>query len=211
MFYIFSPQGKVFSGPLEQLRKVEMTSALAAMRPVQGDYFEEELETCSKQRYTASRRALEHYRQVLNKAESEPVAHAYQIMSQPVVVQLAHYSLKRAYEHFKKHPFYLMPVLDDNKQLLATLSRDFLYQTLLDNEGLKLKRLETIEQCFFSSAPEVLSADPVADVRRIANALVTYRLDAISIVEEKGELVGIVSRADILLCVVKDPPLSMWC
>jgi acetoin utilization protein AcuB len=57
----------------------------------------------------------------------------------------------------------------------------------------------------------VVTVDPQADVRRIARALVEYHLPALPVVDDRtGALVGIVSRSDILRCVLLDPPLTLW-
>lgn len=56
----------------------------------------------------------------------------------------------------------------------------------------------------------VISADPVTDIRRIAQALLDYHLSGVPIVEEDGKLVGFISRGDILRSVINDPPVSLW-
>ena len=57
---------------------------------------------------------------------------------------------------------------------------------------------------------EVITADPVSDIRRIAQVMQEYHLDGVPIVDEQDALIGIVSRNDILRAVINDPPLTMW-
>jgi len=56
----------------------------------------------------------------------------------------------------------------------------------------------------------VVAAEPDAEVRRIARVLLDYALPAVPIIDGEGQLVGIVSRSDVLRVVVTDPPLTLW-
>jgi len=56
----------------------------------------------------------------------------------------------------------------------------------------------------------VVCADPVTDIRRIARVLLDTGLSAVPIAGEAKELLGIVSRGDILRATLADPPLSLW-
>ena len=56
----------------------------------------------------------------------------------------------------------------------------------------------------------VITAEPATDIRRIATAMLTHRIDGVPVIGELGRLVGYVSRSDILRAVVADPPLSLW-
>jgi CBS domain-containing protein len=56
----------------------------------------------------------------------------------------------------------------------------------------------------------VVAAEPVTDIRRIAKAMVEQGISGVPIVNESQELVGFISRTDILRSVVTDPPLSLW-
>lgn len=56
----------------------------------------------------------------------------------------------------------------------------------------------------------VVSTDPITDIRRAARVLLDYRLSGLPVVNEQEELVGILTRSDILRALVNDPPLSLW-
>lgn len=56
----------------------------------------------------------------------------------------------------------------------------------------------------------VITAVAVTDIRRIAAAVLTHRIDGVPVTGEQGRLVGYLSRSDILRAVVSDPPLSLW-
>ena len=57
---------------------------------------------------------------------------------------------------------------------------------------------------------EIITADPISDIRRVAKVMVDFKLDAIAIVEENDILVGIVSKTDIIKAISHLPSLQLW-
>lgn len=214
MFHIYSTDGQVFSGPLEKLRKyrkVEASEASSGIRrPKSGD--DRGNREAPPAPYTASEKALTQYHEMLEDSGTPTVVyHAYQVMSQPVVSLPAHLSMRQVSQQFEQHPFSLFPVTDDRRQLVAIISRLRHYETLLGRDGRIDLDATTVAAWAKKSGRTVIAAEPVSDVRRIAEVLVAERLSAVPITEADGRLVGIVSRTDILRCLLSDPPLSIWC
>jgi CBS domain-containing protein len=56
----------------------------------------------------------------------------------------------------------------------------------------------------------VITADPITDIRRVAKVMVDFGLSGIPIVDQDDNLKGIVSRASILKAVSNTPPLQIW-
>jgi CBS-domain-containing membrane protein len=56
----------------------------------------------------------------------------------------------------------------------------------------------------------VPSVAPGTDIRRLARVLLDSGLPGLPVVDEQGQVVGFVSRSDILRAVVADPPLDLW-
>ena len=213
MFYIYSPQKRVFSGSLEELRRVEKTTiaseTIAALKP---NHFDERATPAAETQHGVSANALKQYNQMIRKTESrEAVYHAYEVMSQPVVSLLATYTPRQAYEIFKQNPYQLMPVINEDRRLIASLSRRDLYQALLEVNDKALALNSKIVEFFLLDNKQVISAAVVTDIRRISFVLVEHKLDAMAVVDEAGCVLGIVSRTDVLKCVTADPPLSLWC
>lgn len=214
MFYIYTPEGRSFSGPLEKLRKVEPLPESARTRKVHREQTDTAADAGNGDTdgYAPSQSAVRQYDDMLNLGEErEPVVHAYQAMSQPVETIPANATLREAYELFQRHPYQVMPVLNDRRELVSTLSRHVFNSYLLSLARREDMNSQTVAEVFVREGQKVYTADPVTDIRRIAALLVEYRLDAVPVVQENGRLVGIVSRTDILTYVAKDPPLSLWC
>lgn len=56
---------------------------------------------------------------------------------------------------------------------------------------------------------ELITAEPVTDVRRIARVMADQDLSAMLIVTPPQELVGIVSRGNLLPAITNTPPLGL--
>jgi len=213
MFSIYAPSGRVFSGPLEQLRRIEKTAATRFRKVSLEDEDEDNsLYYATDKSYGPSNNKLAQYKESLrSKGQREPVYHAYQIMTSSIHVLMSDWNLTKAVEQFKKHPYQALPIVNSRRQLIGVLSRQKLYEFLLSTDQKSISINKTIEQCFLTAESQIYSADPVTDIRRIATLLVEESLSVLPIVEDTGRLVGIVSRTDILRSVIADPPLSLWC
>lgn len=213
MFYIHSADGRLFAGSLEELRQtpdVMAQSGVADSKTFDSTLKQETNKLDSAGSYSPSSRAVSQYQDLLRKNNAqEAVYHAYQIMSHPVVTLSERTNWLEAYEQFQKSPHKLLPVININRKLVGVLSRHDLYHTMLTQPE-QLRDSATINQIESVKQP-VISANPVTDIRRIANILIERELAAMPVIEESDELVGIVSRTDILRCVAQEPPLSLWC
>ncbi len=214
MFYIYSPHGRVFSGPMERLRKVEKSNSAASMELHKEDRTEDGVISANegKHHYEVSDKAVAEYQSLLRENSArEAVYHACQIMSEQVVSIQQDQSLQDAFELFENYPYQAIPILNNRRGLIALLSRRRLYHELLSNGMRTQDNHSTPVSSLINDEESVISADPVTDVRRIATALVEHKLDAVPIVEASERLVGIVSRTDVLRAVTTNPPLSLWC
>jgi CBS domain-containing protein len=101
-----------------------------------------------------------------------------------------------------------MPVLSEQQHLIGMLDvKDLLKYLLIDGDQTHYVRGKSVQDAMSN---EVITADPVSDIRRIASVMQEYHLNAIPIVNERDSLIGIVSRSDILRAVMNDPPLTLW-
>jgi CBS domain-containing protein len=214
MFAIYDVQGRRFRSTLEHLQKVRATQAnqRASLR---SDGGEQALQNLAEQ--TVGRTADDHpvsynarqaYLDILHIKEREAVVHAYQLMSHPVVTIPLALDIPVAWRRFCEQPYHQLPVLDRQRRIVGILSeRDFLRFLVIDGEQISYVPGKTIADAM---AAEVITADPVTDVRRIAHVMLSYHLSAIPLVDEQDALIGLVSRSDILRAVTSDPPLSLW-
>ena len=217
MFYVFDSTGRTFQGTLESLRRVGKTTGIRSERTVidtsdAGSHAGGPPQPGNPTDYLVSNKNAKQYGDMLVQQGNREVAyHAYQIMTRPARCISSQWVLSKVAEHFRSFPFQVFPIVDDSQQLIGLLSRRHFYEYLLSEDAQRATSSRSVADSFVTENSSVYCADPVTDVRRIATLLVEKRLDAVPIVEDSGRIVGIVSRTDILKCVVSDPPLSLWC
>lgn len=225
MFYIYSPRGRVFSGTLEMLRKVEASSQASQGNVRQEFLFQQELEAsvaraassveeeaegrAPSQPYNASAESVAKYNQILkSQGHREPVHHVHQVMSRPVISVTPDFTLERVFETFEHYPYKMLPVIHHD-QPVAAISRAQLYRLLLTNPAPNF-RMTRLANLLNENEHQVITTDPITDVRRAAKVMFEERLEALPVVSDSGQVLGIISNTDVLRCVVNDPPLSIW-
>ncbi|MBF0469815.1 MAG: CBS domain-containing protein [Gammaproteobacteria bacterium] len=199
MFGIYGVDGRRFFDTLEELRKVRETATSEAIKPATAG-------KASGSSVDSGR--SDAYREVLKIKDREPVYHAFQLMSHPVHTLRPHTDIITAHRLFQERKVRQMPVINTQERLVGMISAvDLLRLMIMDQERVSYvpgKRVADLME------REVITADPVSDIRRIARVMYDYRLHGIPIVNDSELLVGIVTRGDVLRALFNNPPLNLW-
>jgi len=206
MFAIYNIQGRRFRDNLENLKRVHTPHSLHKVN-IQSDISKDETVIIQGvQDEPVSRKGLATYREMLKTNERSPIFHAYQLMTHPVITLPLALPLDEAYLIIKNQPFNQMPVSDSKLQLVGMISLTNML-TFMDTVQNGFVRGTTVQDAMTEN---VITADPVADVRRVANVMINYDVTSVPIVNEQDHLVGIITRSDLVKAMIKDPPLSLW-
>lgn len=213
MFSVYAPSGRSFRGTLEQLIAVPGLST--ASRSRRFNPVEEEpapgvhVAAHDGGKDAQYQQAAQAYRQMLHApTERGPILHAYQLMSRDVMTLRPDTRVEEAWHQLGKRGLGQAPVLDKAHQLVGLVSlEDLLMVINVEDETVRDIMTRTVADVMTSP---VVSADPISDIRRVARVLLDYRLTGLPVVSDRGELVGILTRSDILRALVNDPPLSLW-
>lgn len=134
-----------------------------------------------------------------NVSNRKKALSASQLMSSPVVTLYGDQSVGEALQLFQSRRFRHVPVLSRKKQLVGICS---------DRDVLRRQDLERqVKDCMTT---EVLSARPDTEIREIAAVMFRERIGAMPIISANGDLLGILTRSDILRAVVNKAPLELW-
>ena len=66
---------------------------------------------------------------------------------------------------------------------------------------------QRVEQVMWSPVP---SAHIDTDLRRVASLLLETGLPGLPVTDQNGQVIGFVSRSDLLRALATDPPLDLW-
>lgn len=217
MFSVHGVTGQVYRGTLEGLGTVAALTALRRARGIDHDGEESGPEALRQRRdggvesddaarYEDAARA---YRAAVTPGDTrEPVRHAYQVMTRTLLTLPVSLDLATAWRRLNEHGYGQAPVVDGDGRLVGLVTRDALMRALdLVDGDVRDPLARTIGDVMLTPA---VSADPVTSVRRIARVMLEYDLAGLPVVNEQQELVGIVTRGDILRAVANEPPLNLW-
>lgn len=207
-FIIYGLNGRHDLMPLDRLferRIVEKTQAATAAHAVD-----------PKQDHDARDRrppaVAEHAYRMVDRIKQEGRAlFAAQIMTSPVVTMTPDAAIAEALQLFQARRLRHVPVVSSGGMLVGMVSdRDILRHMAGVTENLQPQSLhETTGKVMQLMSPHVLTASADTDVRYIARLFVEQRVGAMPIVTD-GEVVGIITRSDILRAVMRHFALELW-
>ena len=213
MFTIYGLSRPIFQGTLEELGRMPPVMARDPVTPARrvGEQVEAVVVPQAGVPATGglSRSAVEAYQAMMpQNLERGPLYHAQQIMQRKLIIVNSRDNVTHAWRTLVDHQIHQAPVIDDSYRLVGIVSERNLLTKLNVADG----RVRDVLARSVSDvmATPVVAATVLTDIRRIARVMLERDVDGVPIVNDNGELIGFVSRGDILRAVVTDPPLSVW-
>jgi CBS domain-containing protein len=206
MFTVYGITGQTFSGTLEEMNRVH---ALEMVRSTRRLTREEGTLYLEIENPPAQQAAMAAYKKMLPpEIERGPLYHAGHIMQRKVITLSDGDTLAYAWQTLSKNRIHQAPVLDAEARLVGIVSERDLLTGINIDAGQVIESINRQVRDVMTSP--VIAAATVTDIRRIASAMLTHGVAGVPIVNQSSQLVGFISRSDILQAVVTDPPLSLW-
>ncbi len=212
MFHVFTLDGKQADLPLEKLRRDPRVNRVEKKYRAR-KYIETDIRGTGERvaRYEVGeyRQASQAYERTERMDErKEPVFHAREIMTVPVITIEPDVTAADAWNRFNDAGVRNMPVVQENGPMIGILSERELLKKLIIRDG-------KVEEARDFTVRDIMSADviatgPLTDIRRVAKAMLDQHVGLMPVVDEKGALVGVVTRSDILHAIIHHPGLSLW-
>ena len=203
MFYVYDLDGLRFKGPMERLeqqRRVDRRAPVTAVKPGEEPYpFPPGKEG----------KAIAAYRQAARKENMvEPLVHIYQIMNSPASTIHSEIPLLDAWLRLKKESIRQLVVVNDRKEVAGLLSdRDILRRINVIDEVVEMDSNLTVAEVM---QDETISTDSMSDIRRVAKVMAYFHVEAMPVMREGNQLIGVVTRGDILRGFAENPRLNLW-
>ncbi|MDQ6999236.1 MAG: CBS domain-containing protein [Mariprofundus sp.] len=209
MFTVYGP-GATDPIPLERLFVRPAVTKPAAISAMQGIKAKTNANVHSGSE-SHSAAGLQQYHSAETIREKNPSLKAVQIMTTSVVYVLSSASVAVALKELESSQFRHIPVLSDEYQLVGMISDRDIVRCMCGSGNVCVHcakdkqeiRIETIMK------GNVLSASVDTDARYIARLFVEQRIGAMPITDE-GQLVGMITRSDILKAVMVHFDLNLW-
>lgn len=191
---------------LYELKNIDELSA-ARLKPDEG-FFQLLNDNKDKEEKKDTDNAINEYKKMANIDVSEPVYHVKDIMTKNCIYIDNQSTIKEAYDSLHELDIHQMPVVSFGKKIIGMINIEQILNLLMDNpEESKYTLNKSINDIYLN---ELITADPLSDIRRVAKVMIDFRLNAIPIVNENDILLGIVSRTDIIKAISHLPRLQLW-
>lgn len=212
MFSLYGMSGPIVQGTLESLARLPPIKRRGLVSPASRISSDESssLDTLNTRvEHEKPSEAIQAYESMRRESlERGPLYVASQIMQREVIAAQAQDDVASTWQLLLKKGIHQAPVLDENGHLVGIVSERHLLTALNVVEG-KIRDALASQVKDVMASP-VVAADPATDIRRIAQVMVNYGVDGVPVVNDRGSLLGFISRTDILNAIVTDPPLSLW-
>lgn len=230
MFSIYGSTGLVFRGTLEQIRQtrqIRKTHAADRSRPIEpsardghDSAVREAVEYGGPLHAPVPAHAPPHRSAIAAYETAQQLpSHGWydmavaEVMSRSVLTLAIDFSVEQAWQQLAHHGRGQAPVVDANGVLVGMVTRADLVRfeqwpgAAADQQAWNDWRAQGIESIMVTPIPSVA---PTTDLRRAASALLESDLPGLPVVDDGGQVMGFISRSDVLRAALKDAGLDVW-
>lgn len=207
MFTIYNNGSVGFRSTVDNLYELKKTESpnSVSLKPDDDDLFQEFL---NSKKQKNEQESLNIYKKVANIDTSEQIFQVKDIMTIEVEYIDKSLTINEAYEKLRNIRVNQIPIVDFGKKIIGMISKKMILNLIMD-DILDIRNVlnKKIEDLYLD---EIITTNPITDIRRVAKVMIDFKLDAIPVVDEDDLLVGIVSKTDIIKAVSYIPKLQLW-
>jgi CBS domain-containing protein len=209
MFHLHSIDGIQYNVPLEMLKSDEEVNRLEKSYTARKIIDRNEAGGGKEDGNPEHSHAVKAYREAVKiNQEREPILHAYTLMKSPVMTLRPELNIHDAWNLFQESGISHMPVLSEDEKIIGIVSdRDLMKHMIAVNNKAQNVSGMTVREIM---TKKVISAGRLTDIRRIAKAMFERHIGTMPIIDDAGQLAGIITRSDILYALINYPPMSLW-
>lgn len=217
MFSVYGVKGRLFSGPLDQMRQVPGVKPLSRARAVAAIGQDPSASDNGDNLRRVAAEVLGHGPLAAYAHSSTPTRHALtqvrDVLGGKLLTVAVGELIEAAWQILSDHGYAQAPVVDEHGVLVGMLLRaDLMRPELLPGPNThplawRAWLAQTVGEVMWTPVPSV-GLD--ADLRHVARVLLDTGLPGLPVVDAQGVVTGFVSRSDLLRAIVNDPPLDLW-
>lgn len=211
MFTVYNIDGVLFKETLNELYNVlpisksnQVENKLESF-PEYAYMFKQE-ESPKKSKIT--KKATETYKKIANLHSDQVIYHVNQIMTRSVITISIDATLQNALDLIEDNKVKQLPVLNTDGIISGIISSVDILRALGGDPAYAQEILNRRVKDIMSDY--IITTDPISDVRRVSKVMTDYSLNSIPIVDKYNNIVGIVSKSDIVKAISNEPHFQMW-
>src|SRR5574344_1246799 len=191
-----------------QYNKVEQTPSSSANFELEDEiaqYFnkrEKEKSSAKNEEYLSS------YKKVAQINQSNNIYFVKDIMATNFISIENSATLKDAYLLMEENKITQMPIVNEDKKIVALLDYRFILNTVIKN--LKIADDLLDRRLWEFKFPETITTHPETELKELVKIMFSMRLGLVSVVDDEGNLVGLVSKSYIFQALGAFSKLEFW-
>jgi len=209
MFAMYDDDGLNFRNTIDHLYNLQKVSPLSRVTNKKQDKDNQEnfKENLSQTKIT--KKATDIYKQVTNLDTSHEIFHVNQLMSIKVTTVKDDITIRECYELMQENSIQQLPIISHSSlKLKGIITIHDLVRFIFNN----------IEDAYFNSnksisdisTKQIITTEPISDIRRVAQVMIDFNLNAMPVVDNDDTLVGMISRNDIVKAIATIPHMQIW-
>ena len=151
---------------------------------------------------------LNSYKKISKIDSNQITYYVKDIMTQDVISIDNSHTLKEVYMLLDEKKIAQIPITSIDKKIIGLVDSRFILSLFVQNlsnaHNTFNKKLKDIK------FPEIITTHPDTDLKEVIKLMLDFRLGALAVVNEEGELKGIVSKSYIFKAMSSIPQLEIW-
>jgi acetoin utilization protein AcuB len=206
MFAMYDDDGLNFRNTIDHLYDVHEVAPSRRIKNTRKEDNEQKFNTLYKG--SINEEAKDKYRQIANMDTKLEIFHVEQVMSHKPIIINDDKTLGECYELMKEQEIRQLLIRSDKSNYLKgmitqTMILDYITENLGEEELFETEISNIYEQ-------NIITTDPITDVRRAAKVMIDFNRNAIPVVDAGHQILGVVTRYDIVKAVSNMPHLQIW-
>lgn len=211
MFAVYNNGSVSVRSTADNLYQIKNTDAPSKiyLKPDDDTHFEQLMTSKKEEKEKqANQKEINAYKKMANIDTSDVVYHVQDIMTTNTIFININQTVMDAYNTLKSNKVSNIPIVSNDKKIIGLINKKMILNFIIED----LNHTQTILNKELNDLylPDVITTDPISDIRRVAKVMIDFKLDAIPVVNENHILVGIVSKTDIIKAVSYLPKLQLW-
>lgn len=211
MFAVYNNGSVSVRSSADNLYQIKNTDAPSKvyLKPDDDTHFEQLMTSQKEEKNNQpNNKAINAYKKMANIDTTDIVYHVRDIMNVNTIEININKTVMQAYETLKENKVSNIPIVNDEKRIIGLINKKMILNLIIEDlEHTQEILNRKLDELYL---PDVITTDPISDIRRVAKVMLDFKLDAVPVVNENHILVGIVSKTDIIKAVSHIPKLQLW-